>query len=388
MSERLPHLTSRLQGFGTTIFAEMTDLATRHEAVNLGQGFPDVDPPRAVTDAAVAAIRAGRNQYAPGIGVPALRTAIAAHRERFHGQAYDPDTEVTVTAGATEAICAALQSLCEVGDDVVLFEPAYDAYLAGTRMAGAVPRPVTLGPPDFQVDADELAAAVGPRTRAVVVNSPHNPTGAVFDDAELDAIAAVCRDHDLLAITDEVYEHLVYSGPHRSLASRDGMRDRTVVISSAAKTFSATGWKVGWVCAPPPLTAAVRTAKQFMTFTNATPFQHAIAEGLALDDDFFTALATSHRERRDQLTAGLTEAGLTVMDSHGSYFVLVDVRSVGYDDDVAFCRTLPAEVGVAAVPCSGFYLDPRRGRGLVRFAFCKRPEAIEEGVRRLCTAFA
>lgn len=388
MSERVPHLTSRLQGFGTTVFAEMTALATAHEAVNLGQGFPDIDPPQAVTDAAVAAIRAGHNQYAPGIGVPALRTAIGAHRERFHGQAYDPDTEITVTAGATEAMCAALQSLCEVGDDVVLFEPAYDAYLAGTRMAGAVPRVVTLRPPDFRVDADELAAAVGPRTRAVVVNSPHNPTGAVFDDAELEAIAAVCRDHDLLAITDEVYEHLVYSGPHRSLANRDGMRDRTVVISSAAKTFSATGWKVGWVCAPPPLTAAVRTAKQFMTFTNATPFQHAIAEGLALDDDFFTALAASHRERRDQLAAGLAEAGFTVMDSHGSYFVLADVRALGFDDDVAFCRALPAEVGVAAVPCSGFYLDPRRGRGLVRFAFCKRPEAIEEGVKRLRTAFA
>lgn len=388
MSERVPHLTSRLQGFGTTIFAEMTALAARHEAVNLGQGFPDVDPPEAVTDAAITAIRAGHNQYAPGIGVPALRTAIAAHRERFHGQAYDPDTEITVTAGATEAICAALQALCEVGDDVVLFEPAYDAYLAGTRMAGAVPRVVTLRPPDFRVDADELAAAVGPRTRAVVVNSPHNPTGAVFDDAELDAIAAVCRDHDLLAITDEVYEHLVYSDPHRSLANRHGMRDRTVVISSAAKTFSATGWKVGWVCAPPPLTTAVRTAKQFMTFTNATPFQHAIAEGLALDDDFFTELAATHRERRDQLVAGLAGAGFAVMDSHGSYFVLVDVRSVGYDDDLAFCRMLPAEVGVAAVPCSGFYLDPRRGQGLVRFAFCKRPEAIEEGVRRLRTAFA
>lgn len=388
MSERLPHLTSRLQGFGTTIFAEMTALAAKHEAVNLGQGFPDVDPPEAVTDAAVAAIRAGHNQYAPGSGVPALRTAIAAHRERFHGQAYDPDTEITVTAGATEAVCAALQALCDVGDDVVLFEPAYDAYLAGTRMAGAVPRGVTLRPPDFRVDADELAAAVGPRTRAVVVNSPHNPTGTVFDDAELDAIAAVCRDHDLLAITDEVYEHLVYSGPHRSLATRDGMRDRTVVISSAAKTFSATGWKVGWVCAPPPLTTAVRTAKQFMTFTNATPFQHAIAEGLALDDDFFTALAATHRERRDQLVAGLTGAGFAVMDSHGSYFVLVDVRSVGYDDDAAFCRALPAEVGVAAVPCSGFYLDPRRGRGLVRFAFCKRAEAIGEAVERLRTAFA
>lgn len=388
MSDRLPHLTSRLQGFGTTVFAEMTALATAHDAVNLGQGFPDVDPPESVTEAAIAAIRAGHNQYAPGSGVPALRTAIAAHRERFHGQAYDPDTEITVTAGATEAVCAALQALCEVGDDVVVFEPAYDAYLAGTRMAGAVPRPVTLRPPDFRVDADELAAAVGPRTRAVVVNSPHNPTGAVFDEAELDAIAAVCRDHDLLAITDEVYEHLAFTGPHQSLASREGMRERTVVISSAAKTFSATGWKVGWVCAPPPLTTAVRTAKQFMTFTNATPFQHAVAEGLALDDDFFTALAAAHRERRDQLMAGLTESGFAVMDSHGSYFVITDVRPLGYDDDVAFCRELPAKVGVAAVPCSGLYLEPRRGRGLVRFAFCKRAEAIDEAVTRLQTAFA
>lgn len=388
MSDRLPHLTSRLQGFGTTVFAEMTALATAHDAVNLGQGFPDVDPPEPVTETAISAIRAGHNQYAPGSGVPALRTAIAAHRERFHGQSYDPDTEVTVTAGATEAVCAALQALCEVGDDVVLFEPAYDAYLAGTRMAGAVPRMVTLRPPHFRVDTEELAAAIGPRTRAVVVNSPHNPTGAVFDEAELDAIAAVCREHDLLAITDEVYEHLVYAGPHRSLASREGMRERTVVISSAAKTFSATGWKVGWACAPPALTTAVRTAKQFMTFTNATPFQHAIAEGLALDTDFFTALAAAHRERRDQLVAGLTAAGLTVMDSHGSYFVITDVRPLGYDDDVAFCRELPAKVGVAAVPCSGLYLDPRRGRGLVRFAFCRRAETIDEAVERLHTAFA
>jgi N-succinyldiaminopimelate aminotransferase len=237
------------------------------------------------------------------------------------------------------------------------------------------------------VDADELAEVVGARTRAVVVNSPHNPTGAVFDDDELDAIAAVCREHDLLAITDEVYEHLVYDGAHRSLASREGMRERTVVISSGAKTFSATGWKVGWACAPPALSTAVRTAKQFMTFTNAHPFQHAIAEGLALDDAFFTELAASHRERRDQLTDGLRACGLEVMPSHGSYFVVADVRPAGYDD-VAFCRDLPAKVGVAAVPCSGLYADPRRGRGLVRFAFCKRPEMIAEAVERLRTAFA
>lgn len=388
MSERLPHLTSRLQGFGTTVFAEMTALATAHDAVNLGQGFPDVDPPEPVAEAAIAAIRDGYNQYAPGIGVPALRAAVAAHRERFHGQRYDPDDEVTITAGATEAVCAALQALCEVGDDVVLFEPAYDAYLAGTRMAGAVPRVVTLRPPDFRVDPAELADAVGARTRAIVVNSPHNPTGAVFGDDELDAIAAVCREHDLVAITDEVYEHLVYSRAHRSLASREGMRERTVVISSGAKTFSATGWKVGWACAPPSLTTAVRTAKQFMTFTNAHPFQHAIAAGLALDDDFFAQLSTAHRDRRDQLTEGLRACGFEVMPSEGSYFVVSDVRLVGYEDDVAFCRDLPEKVGVAAVPCSGFYAEPRRGRGLVRFAFCKRPEVLAEAVDRLRAAFA
>jgi N-succinyldiaminopimelate aminotransferase len=388
MSDRLPCLTSRLQGFGTTIFAEMSALAAAHDAVNLSQGFPDVDPPEAITEAAVAAIRGGRNQYAPGIGVAALRQAIAAHRQRFHGQAYDPDDEVTVTAGATEAVCAALQAVCEVGDDVVVFEPAYDAYLAGARMAGAVPRPVTLPPPDFRVDAAELAQVVGPRTRAIVVNSPHNPTGAVFGEDDLEAIAAVCRERDVLAITDEVYEHLVYSGPHRSLASRAGMRERTVVISSAAKTFSATGWKIGWVCAPPALTTAVRIAKQFMTFTNGTPFQDAIAVGLGLDDGFFVELAESHRARRDQLAAGLSACGFDVMATHGSYFVLTDVASAGYDDDVAFCRDLPAKVGVGAVPCSGFYTDPRRGRGLVRFAFCKRGEVIAEAVKRLQAAFA
>lgn len=383
MPQRLAHLNARLQGLGTTIFAEMTALAMRHDAVNLGQGFPDIEGPAAIRDAAIDAMRAGHNQYAPGTGVPALRMAIAEHQRRRYGLTFDADTEVTVTAGATEAIAASILALCEVGDEVVTFEPYYDSYAANIAMAGAVRRTVTLRPPDFRFDAGELAAAITPRTRMIVLNTPHNPTGKVFTAEELRQIAEVCVANDLLAITDEVYEHLVFEGRHVPLATFDGMRERTVTISSAGKSFSFTGWKVGWACAPPALTTALRTTKQFMSFTNGTPFQHAVAHGLSLGEEVFEELTTRYRERRDQLCAGLRALGFEVFDVGGTYFATVDIRSQGFDDGMDFCLRLPERVGVAAVPEVVFYDDKKVGAPLVRFAFCKSEALIDEGLARL-----
>lgn len=388
MVERNPHLTAKLQGFGTTIFAEMTALAVEHEAVNLGQGFPDTDGPEIIRRAAIEAIEAGHNQYAPGAGVPELRRAVADHQERFHGLTYDPDSEITVTAGATEAIFAALQALLDVGDEVLTFEPFYDSYEASVAMAGARLQVVTLRPPSgggdgWSYDPDEVEARISPRTRVLLLNSPHNPTGKVFTRAELGHLAELCVEHDLVAMTDEVYEHLVFDGEHHPLATFPGMRERTVTISSAAKTFSVTGWKIGWVCAQPQLNAAVRTAKQFVTYTNGTPFQFAVAEALRLGHDHFDGFVSDYRRRRDRLCDGLTDAGFDVFVPEGTYFATVDIRSVGYEDDVTFCRELPALVGVAAVPTSGLYLHPERGRFLARFAFCKTDAVLDEGIRRL-----
>ncbi len=382
-SPRIPYLNARLQGLGETIFAEMSALAARTGAVNLGQGFPDTDGPDAVKQAAVEAILAGRNQYPPGTGEAVLRTAVADHQQRWWGLRYDPDDEVLVTAGATEAVAATLLALCEFGDEVVTFEPSYDAYPAAAAMAGAALRVVTLHPPDYTFDAAELRRAVTPRTRLLLLNSPHNPTGKVFGPAELAEIAAVCRDHDLVAVTDEVYEHIVFEGRHLPLAGFPGMRERTVTISSGGKTFSFTGWKVGWVCAPAPLVRAVRTAKQFLTYVNAAPFQPAIAAGLALGDDYFDGLRADLAAKRDLLTAGLAGAGFRVFPPAGTYFVTADIRPLGEEDGAAFCRRLPDRCGVVAIPNEVFYADRARGRHLVRFAFCKRPEVLAEAVTRL-----
>jgi len=379
------YLASRLRGFETTIFAEMSALAVRTGAINLGQGFPDADGPAEVADAAIAAIRAGHNQYPPGIGIPELRHAIAAHQQRFYGLAFDPEDEVLVTAGATEGIAASLLALCEPGDEVVMFEPYYDSYAACTALAGATRRVVTLRTPDYSFEPDELTAAITNRTRLLLLNSPHNPTGKVFTREELELIARLCVEHDLIAVTDEVYEHLVFDGEHLPLATLPGMRDRTVTISSGGKTFSFTGWKIGWVCAAPALVAAVRTVKQFLTFVNGAPFQHAIAHALTFDDDFFRTFVDDMRTKRDRLCDGLTAAGFDVFEPAGTYFVTTDISPFGETDGATFCRALPERCGVVAVPNVVFYDDEDAGRSLVRFTFCKRLDVLDEAVGRLRT---
>jgi N-succinyldiaminopimelate aminotransferase len=380
---RRPPLSPRLAGLGTTIFAEMSTLAVASGAINLGQGFPDEDGPIEVADAAVAAIRAGQNQYPPGPGIEPLRQAIADHQARFWGLTVDPATEVLVTAGATEAIAAAVLALCDPGDEILAFEPTYDSYRAVAAMAGARLRAVTLVPPDHAADVDALAALVTDRTRLVLLNTPHNPTGKVFTTDELAAIARLCVDRDLIAVTDEVYEHLVFDGTHQPLTSFPGMADRTLTISSAGKTFSFTGWKIGWACGPEPLVAAVRTAKQFLTYANGAPFQPAVAVGLGLADAFYADLSDTLRAKRDLLCDGLRTAGFDVFVPQGTYFATVDIRPVGGTDGLEFCRSLPERCGVVAVPSSVFYEDPTTGRHLVRFAFCKRTEVLTEAAERL-----
>jgi len=374
---------SRLRGFGVTIFAEMSALAEQTGSINLGQGFPDSDGPSVMSEAAVAAIRGGKNQYPPGPGTAELRQAIAAHQRRFYGLEHDPDGEVLVTAGATEAITAAVLALCEPGDEVVMFEPYFDSYAPAVAMAGAIRRVVQLRPPSWAFDLDEFAAAVTPRTRLVLLNSPHNPTGKVFDGEELAAIAKVCVDADVVVLTDEVYEHLVFEGRHVPIASLPGMAERTLTVSSAGKTFSFTGWKIGWVCGPERLVTAVRTAKQFMTYVNGAPFQPAVAIGLGLPDEYFSGVASDLALRRNRLCDGLKGAGFDVIRPMATYFAMVDVAAIGEGDGVDFCKRLPGRCGVVAVPASVLYDDREAGRSLVRFAFCKRPEVIDEAVHRL-----
>jgi N-succinyldiaminopimelate aminotransferase len=365
----------------------MSALAVRTGAINLGQGFPDEDGPAVVLDAAVDAIRQGANQYPPGIGVPELRHAIAEHQRRFYGLEVDPDREVLVTAGATEGIAATLLALLEPGDEVVTFEPFYDEYGAVISLAGGVHRTVPLEPPAFRPDLDRLRSTVTNRTRIILVNTPHNPTGAVFDRETLTTIVELAHRHDAIIVTDEVYEHLTFGPQHIPIATLPGGRERTVTISSGGKTFNTTGWKVGWLTAPAELVTAILAVKQFLTYVNGAPFQPAIAAGLALPDAFFTGIAAALAHKRDVLSAGLRAAGFDVHRSDGTYFVVADAAPLGHPDAVAFCRRLPELTGVVAVPLSAFCRDEyaRRTASLVRFAFCKRVEVLEEAAARLAT---
>ncbi|MDN3294391.1 pyridoxal phosphate-dependent aminotransferase [Streptomyces ficellus] len=384
-----PPLNSRLAAFGTTIFAEMSALAVSTGSVNLGQGFPDTDGPDRIAEAAVRAIRDGRgNQYPPGPGVPELRTAVADHQRERYGLVYDPDTEVLVTAGATEAIAAALLALVEPGDEVIALEPYYDSYAACIAMAGGTRVPVTLRPHGdrFVLDLDELRDAVTDRTRLILLNTPHNPTGTVLTREELAAIAALAVERDLLVVTDEVYEHLVFdTAEHLPIATFPGMRERTVTISSAGKTFSFTGWKVGWVTATPELITAVRSAKQYLTYVSAGPFQYAVAEALRLPDTYFTGLRDDLRAKRDLLADGLAQAGFAVFRPQGTYFLTTDIRPLGESDGIAFCRALPERCGVVAIPHAVFYDHREQGAPFVRFAFCKRTEVLQDAVKRLAS---
>ncbi|MGZ0150227.1 pyridoxal phosphate-dependent aminotransferase [Kribbella sp. WER1] len=373
----------RLDGLGTTIFAEMSALAVATGSVNLGQGFPDQDGPDSLLEGAIAAIRSGANQYPPGRGIPALRQAVADHQQRFYGLTYDPDTQVLVTTGATEAIAAALLAYVEPGDEVIALEPYYDSYAAGIAFAGGRRIPVTLRAPSYRLDLDELRAAVTPRTKVLLINSPHNPTGTVLTDEELRGICEVAIDHDLVVITDEVYEHLVYDGTHRPLASYDGMAERTVSISSAGKTFAVTGWKIGWVTGSPEVVTAVNTAKQFLTYTSGAPFQPAVADALALGNDYYDQLRDGLRTRRDLLADGLADLGFEVHRPAATYFITTDIRPLGYTDGIEFCRQLPEKAGVVAIPHQVFYDNLEAGKPLVRWAFCKRPEVLREALTRL-----
>jgi N-succinyldiaminopimelate aminotransferase len=384
---------SRLQPYATTVFAEMSALAARVGAVNLGQGFPDEDGPPAMLKLAQDAIADGVNQYPPGLGIPALREAIAAQRKRKYGVEYDPETEVLVTVGATEAIAAAVLGLVEPGSEVVLIQPFYDSYSPVVAMAGAHRAIAPLVPHGrgFALDVDALRRAVTLRTRALLLNSPHNPTGTVLSEAELTAVAQIAVDADLMVVTDEVYEHLVYSSPdghrHIPMAALDGMAERTITISSAAKMFNCTGWKIGWACGPAELLQGVRAAKQYLSYVGGAPFQPAVADALNTADAWVESLRNSLQDRRDRLTQGLTDIGFGVHTSAGTYFLCADPRPLGWNDSGAFCAALPELVGVAAIPMTAF-CDPAADdwagwNHLVRFTFCKGDDTLDEAIRRL-----
>lgn len=369
--------------FGQTVFVEFSRLALEHDAINLGQGFPNFDGPDFIKNAAIEALKAGENQYARTQGVAPLNQAIA---DRFGADTdirVDPDTQITVTSGCTEAIAATMLGILNPGDEVIVFEPYYDAYPAALAMAEATPRYVTLRPPHFAFDEAELRAAITDRTRAIIINTPHNPTGKVFQRAELELIASLCREHDILAITDEVYERLVFEGEHIQLTTLPGMWQRTITLSSLGKTFSLTGWKIGWAIGPEHLTAGVRAGHQYLTFATATPLQHGAAAALRAPASYYKAYVQAYRQRRDVLQDGLAEVGFEVFPARGTYFVLADHTRFGFEDDFAFCRHLARHAGVAAIPPSAFYHDPADGRRLVRFAFCKDVKTLQEAVSRL-----
>ena len=377
-------LIRRMQGFGATIFGEMSALATRTGAINLGQGFPDTDGPDAVLAAARDAIGSGLNQYPPARGLPQLREAIRDHQRRFYDLSLDADRQVLVTVGATEAIAAAVLALCEPGDEVVTFEPYYDSYAATIALAGAVRRTSALRFPDYAIDEESLRAAFSSRTRLVLLNTPHNPTGKVFTRGELELIAQLAREHHAVVVTDEVYEHLTFDGAcHVPMATLPGMFERTLTIGSGGKTFATTGWKIGWLTGPEHLVTACASVKQFVTYAGGGPFQLGIARGLGLPDEVFAALAGTLQHGRDILTAGLRDAGLTVGSAQGTYFVIADVAALGATDAVDFCWRMPELCGVVGVPVSVFCDDEDIARTLVRFAFCKKPEVLTEAAGRL-----
>jgi aspartate/methionine/tyrosine aminotransferase len=373
----------RLQAFGQTIFTEMSHLAVQHDAVNLGQGFPNFDGPDFVKDAAIDAIRSGKNQYAPLSGVSGLRRAIAERFTSRTGIDVDPDGNVTVTSGCTEALASSFLGLIDPGDEVVVIEPFYDSYPADIALAGAIPRFVTLVPPHFELGEEMLRAAFTPRTRAILINTPHNPTGRVFSRDELQLVASLCKEHDAIAITDEVYEDLVFDGSHLSLAQLDGMWERTLTLSSLGKTFSLTGWKVGWAIGPEALTRGIRAAHQFVTFATATPIQYGAAAALRASRPFYDELTAAYRRRRDLLTDGLRSLGFEVFTPEGTYFALADHTPFGFPDDVAFARHMVADIGVAVIPPSAFYHHREDGASLVRFAFCKDEATIECALERM-----
>lgn len=376
-------LNERLAEFGTTIFAEMSALAVATDSINLGQGFPDTDGPDEVKAAAIAAIEAGHNQYPPGKGIPELLAGVAKHQQRFYDLKFDPDSEILITAGATEAITASIIALCEPGDEVVVFEPYYDSYVAAIAMAGATRKVVSLRPPLWNFDPDELRDAISGKTRLILLNSPHNPTGKVFSSNELRLIADVAQEFDLYVITDEVYEHIVFEGEHLPLATLPGMRERTITISSAGKTFSFTGWKIGWIVAPQELIGAIQIAKQFFTYVNGTPFQFAISTALEMPDDYFVSLQDSLRQKRDLLSQGLHGLGFEVLPTHGTYFLTTNISNLAQTDAFSFCRQLPQLCGVVAIPSSVFFDTKSIGDPLVRWAFCKRDEVLIEAIDRL-----
>ena len=384
----LKPLNTQLAGLGTTIFTVMSALANQHGAINLGQGFPDTDGPEDVLQAAVDALRDGRNQYPPMTGVPELRQAVAAANKRFYGLEVNPDTEVVVTSGATEAITACLMGLLNPGDEVVLIEPLYDTYLPVVRMLGAIPRLVRLNPPDWVLPREELAAAFGPKTKAILINSPMNPAGKVFDIEELAFIAGLLEKHDCYAVCDEVYEHLVLDGTrHIPLMTLPGMRERCLRVGSAGKTFSLTGWKIGYITACPALANVATKAHQNLTFTTPPNLQRAVAVGLAKDDGYFSQLAADLQRKRDIMAKGLAEIGFAVLPTHGSYFISADFRPLGFNgDDVAFCRYITEQAKVTAIPVTAFY-EGEGPKYFARFAFCKRDEVLREALARLARLF-
>ena len=377
-------IAHRLAPFGVTIFSEMTALALEHDAINLGQGFPNWDGAGFVKEAAARSLaEGGSDQYPPSQGLPVLRQAIADRYGRLMGRQLDPATEVTITCGCTEALAASFLGLIDPGDEVILIEPFYDAYPVFVSMTGAIPRYVTLRPPAFQADLKELRSAFSAKTKAIVVNNPHNPTGRVLSDEELAEIAALCVEFDVLAITDEVYEEMVYDGEHRRLAGYEGMWERTLTLSSIGKTFSLTGWKLGWAIAPPSLTTGLRAAHQFLTFTTPTPVQHGAVAAMSAPRKFYEDLRAGYLKKRDLLADGLERVGFEVYRPQGTYFMMAGFDGFGFTDDRAFCRYLVERARVAAIPPSVFYHRPEDGSGMVRFAFCKDEAILNEALDRL-----